>query len=207
MTTSIALAQAHHLAFTHPGQPAPLFTDLSFALHPGLNLLSGGDGRGKTSLLRLIAGELPPGAGCIVRHTDAASCSFEQPADPVHDPAQARAWLAERRSGRFAVTWRPPLEAALIDALDLTPHLDKPMSMLSTGSRRKLGLVAAAASGAALTLLDTPYAALDARSARVLSELLAEAAGDTRRAWVLADYELPAGLAGVPLAARIELGD
>lgn len=208
MLSPNALAQAHHLAYTPPGRSAPLFSELSFALTPGLSLIRGGDGRGKTSLLRLIAGELAPGAGHVVRRAEAtACCSFEQPADPAHDPVLARAWLAERRAGRCAATWLQALEIALIKVLDLSPHLDKPMFMLSTGSRRKLGLVAAAASGAALTLLDTPYAALDARSGRVLSELLAEAAESTQRAWVIADYALPAGLDGVALAALIELGD
>ncbi|WP_349741128.1 ABC transporter ATP-binding protein [Roseateles cavernae] len=207
MPAPIALLQARRLAYTHPGQSAPLFADLSFDLTPGLSLIRGGDGRGKTSLLRLIAGELAPGAGQILRSADTASCSFEQPADPVHDPVLARAWLAERRAGRFAATWLPALELGLIEGLGLSPHMDKPMFMLSTGSRRKLGLVAAAASGAALTLLDTPYAALDARSGRLLSELLAEAADSAQRAWVIADYALPAGLGGVALAALIELGD
>ena len=78
--------------------------------------------------------------------------------------------------------------------------------MLSAGSRRKLGLVAAAASDARLTLLDQPYAALDARSARLLSELLAEAAQDPHRAWVLADYALPAALQDLALATRVSLG-
>lgn len=208
MPSPNALVQAHHLAYTPPGQAVTLFRELSFALTPGLSLIRGGDGRGKTSLLRLIAGELAPGAGRLLRSAEAAACcSFEQPADPVHDPVLARAWLAERRAGRFAGSWLPALEVGLIEALDLSPHLDKPMYMLSTGSRRKLGLVAAAASGAPLTLLDTPYAALDARSGRVLSELLAEAADSKRRAWVIADYALPAGLDGIALAALIELGD
>lgn len=207
MPAPITLLQARQLAYTHPGQSAPVFADLSFALTSGLSLIRGGDGRGKTSLLRLIAGELAPGTGQIVRSTDTASCSFERPADPAHDPVLARQWLAERRSEGFAATWLSSLEATLIEALDLAPHMDKPMFMLSTGSRRKLGLVAAAASGAALTLLDTPYAALDARSGRLLSELLAEAADSAQRAWVIADYARPAGLAGVALAALIELGD
>ncbi len=208
MPSPKVLVQAHHLAYTPCGRSTPLFSELSFALTPGLSLICGGDGRGKTSLLRLIAGELAPGAGRLLRSAEAAACcSFEQPADPVHDPVLARAWLAERRAGRCAATWLAALEVALIEALDLSRHLDKPMYMLSTGSRRKLGLVAAAASGAALTLLDTPYAALDARSGRVLSELLAEAADGTQRAWVVADYALPTGLDGVALAALIELGD
>ncbi|MFN5047417.1 hypothetical protein [Roseateles sp.] len=41
----------------------------------------------------------------------------------------------------------------------------------------------------------------------MLTELLAEAAEGRERAWVLADYELPAGLTGVRLAASVDLGD
>ena len=73
----------------------------------------------------------------------------------------------------------------------------------STGSPE----AAAAASGAPLTLLDTPFAALDAASARVLADVLAEAAEDTARAWVVADHEIPAVLQGVALAGVIDLGD
>ena len=52
----------------------------------------------------------------------------------------------------------------LIQAFELTPHLEKPLYMLSTGSKRKVWLAAAFASGAAVTLLDQPFAALDKAS-------------------------------------------
>ena len=93
-----------------------------------------------------------------------------------------------------------------LDAFALRPHIDKPLYMLSTGSRRKVGLVGAAASGAALTLLDTPFAALDGPSRNVLAELLEDAAsGD--RAWLVADFERPGPLRHVALAGVIDLGD
>ena len=173
-----------------PGQDAPL----SFTLHAGLTLVRGGEGRGKTALLALIA----ENATLSVWH--------EQPADAAHDQTVARAWLDEWR-GAATGRWNDALQAALIEAFALAEHLDKPLFMLSAGSRRKLGLVGAAASGAQLTLLDVPYAALDGRSARVLSELLLDAADDEARAWVLADYALPAALEDAPLAGVIELGD
>ena len=75
--------------------------------------------------------------------------------------------------------------------------------MLSTGSRRKVWLAAAFASGAALTLLDQPFAALDKVSMGVITELLQEAAGHPERAWVVADYVAPPG---VPLAGQAQLG-
>ncbi len=187
------------LGFAPGGRP--VLDGLSFAVRPGLTLVRGGEGRGKTTLLRLMAGTLAPTAGRIERLAD--GLWFEEMADPAHDDVAVQAWLDARRA-RFP-GWNAGVAAALIDAFALGPHAAKPMFMLSTGSRRKAGLVGAAASGAALTLLDMPFAALDAPSRRVVCELLADAArGD--RAWVVADHEPAPCLDGVPLAA-IDLGD
>ena len=82
--------------------------------------------------------------------------------------------------------------------------MDKNIFMLSTGSRRKLYLAAAFASRAALTLLDTPFAALDKISIRFALTLLAEATQDSSRLWVLADYAQPEGMT---LPTMIDLGD
>ena len=180
-------------ALACPGCERPL----SFTLRPGLSLVRGGEQRGKTRLLGLIA------AAAAAR---GLSCCHADPSDPAEDETPARAWLAAQQA-RAGTRWHEAGAADLVEAFALGEHLDKRLRMLSAGSRRKLGLVAAAASGAALTLLDQPYAALDARSGRLLSELLAEAAEGRERAWVLADYELPSGLTGGALAARIELGD
>lgn len=197
-----AVLRAERLCFAHAGA-APLFDALSFALAPGLTLIRGGDGRGKTTLLRLLAGELAPSGGRLER--SAGSIWHGMPLAADCDASVAADWLAAQRARH--PEWDAAVEAALVDALALAEHLGKPLHMLSAGSRRKVGLVGAAASGASLTLLDTPYAALDARSARVLTGLLSEAAVQTGRAWVLADYAPPAGLAAAALAAVIELGD
>ena len=90
-----------------------------------------------------------------------------------------------------------------IDGLSLAPHLDKTLAMLSTGTRRKVLLVAALAADAPVTLLDQPFMALDRPSIDYLLALLAEAARHPRRAWVVADYVAPPGVA---LAGVIELG-
>jgi energy-coupling factor transporter ATP-binding protein EcfA2 len=100
--------------------------------------------------------------------------------------------------------WDEPLLDELIAGLSLTPHVEKPMYMLSTGSKRKVWLAAAFASGAAVTLLDEPFAALDKASIGLVLELLQDAADHPARAWVVADYEAPAQ---VPLVAVIALGD
>jgi ABC-type transport system involved in cytochrome c biogenesis ATPase subunit len=181
----------------------PVLSDLNFRITPGLTLVVGGDGRGKTSLLRVLAGQLQASAGTLTR--TAASVQFANPADPAQDASVSTAWLAAQRAQQPG--WSDPVAQRLLQALDLVPHAHKPLFMLSTGSRRKLALVAAAASGAALTLLDTPYAALDARSRGVVDELLNEATEDPCRAWVVADFAVPAALSAARLAGLIELGD
>jgi ABC-type multidrug transport system ATPase subunit len=88
--------------------------------------------------------------------------------------------------------WNDELLQDLADALDMHQHREKRLHMLSTGSRRKVMVLAALASGAAVTLLDQPFAALDLASIRIIQEVLHEAADHPSRAWIVADYEAPA---------------
>ncbi|MCB8749052.1 hypothetical protein LHU53_19365 [Rhodoferax sp. U2-2l] len=94
-----------------------------------------------------------------------------------------------------------PAWAELLAGLSLVEHLDKPLYMLSTGSKRK---VWQAAAFAAVTLLDDPLAVLDRASIRYVLRQLELASQHTDRALVLAQYEAPAGVA---LAQVIDLGD
>lgn len=196
-----AVLQAQGLVFRHPG--AEVFAGLSFDIGPGLAWVRGGDGRGKSTLLRLMAGLLVPTAGELRRDTE--SVWFEEATDAADHDTVAQAWLDARRA-RHA-PWDRALERRLVDAFGLGEHIAKPLFMLSTGSRRKVALVGAAACGARLTLVDAPFAALDAPSIRALTAQFVQAAADLQRTWVVADHELPAALAGVPLAAWIDLGD
>ena len=90
--------------------------------------------------------------------------------------------------------WNETLVNDLAQALDMNPHRDKRLNMLSTGSRRKVMVIAALASGAAVTLMDQPFGGLDLASIRVIKEVLREAADHPSRAWLVADYEAPSDL-------------
>ena len=195
------LIEADGLGFAYGGRP--VFGDLSFRIGPGLTLLRGGDGRGKSTLLSVLAGERAPTAGRLLRSVPTVYGPDAQ--EPSDDPLGARDWLRVRRLRHRG--WDPGIEAGLIDAFGLDEHLGKTLFMLSTGSRRKLGLVAAFASRAALVLLDTPYAGLDRPSSRRLSALLGEACADPARAVVIADHSLPEDLDASAVATIVELGD
>ena len=200
MIETNAILQASGLCFSYP--PRALFTNWSARITPGLTLLRGDDGRGKTTLLRLLAGDLMANAGVLTINGITLGAQpdeyrrqlfWQDPRTTQFDPITALDYFAALR------TPYPLLDAALLDelteGLGLTPHLAKPLYMLSTGSKRKVWLAAAFASGAAVTLLDEPFAALDKGSINFVLELLADAAQHPRRAWVMAHHEAPSGVA------------
>ena len=152
-------------------------------LSPGLVAVTGDEGTGKTRLLRSLSGDLPvPGGQALER--DALWLDLALPKRDDETPLQVWASLRPR-----CPNWNPELQQELIEALDLQEHQGKKLFMLSTGSRRKVALVGLLAAGATVTCLDQPFDALDAPSARVLREFLAEMADHPTRTWVVADYE------------------
>lgn len=149
----------------------------------GLTAVTGGERSGKTHFLRALCGELPPALGAVPQ-ADAVWLDLALPAHDAHLPHQV--WEALRTR---CVQWNETLHNELIDALKLRDHLDKKLFMLSAGSRRKVALVGLLSSGAAITCLDQPYAALDQASIRVVSAFLNDMAEHPSRSWVVADYE------------------
>lgn len=197
------LISAKGLALSYPGMD--VFKDLSFELQPGLTLIRGGDGRGKTGLLQILAGARGPASGTLHRPT--LTVHWLDPQDDRDELVVAAQWLHQRRAS-FA-DWDEAAAQRCVDEFGLADHLHKGLFMLSTGTRRKLGLVAAFACGAQLVLLDTPFAALDAKSCEVLATRLVEMARDAARAqrfWVIADYERPERVTAEALAGVVDLG-
>lgn len=165
-------------------------------LPPGLVAVTGEEGAGKTRLLRWLAGE-PAAQPAQAQLADALWLDLSLPGQDELTPHHVWAALRQR-----CPRWDLRLQEDLAQALGLQPHLGKKLSMLSTGSRRKVALVGLLASGATVTCLDQPFAALDAASAAVVRDFLAEAAEHATRTWVVADYEADPRL---PWRRRIEL--
>ena len=207
-TDRAVVLQLQALHFAYDGQPA-LAADWSASVVAGVTSLHGDTGSGKSTLLRLMAGTLPATAGRLTLagvHLDEDAKVYRRqlffcdPSTDAFDQRSARDTTALLSAGDAhfnEVRWQD-----LVDGFALAPHLDKPMYMLSTGSKRKVWLAAALASGRALVLLDEPTGALDAASTACLWRALTQLAEQDERAVVIASAER---IERVPLRGLIEL--
>lgn len=184
------------LCFSWPQQP--LFEQLSFQVPAGVSVVVGDDGVGKSTLLTLLAGAIQPQSGRMVidgvahdQHPETyrQNAFWIDPQTDAYNAITANEFL--KRQGEHFPHFDAQRIAPLVQGFSLEPHMDKPLYMLSTGSRRKVWWVAAFAANTPVVLLDQPFAALDGPSSRFLCDLLNEASGHTDRAWLLADHGVP----------------
>jgi heme exporter protein A len=145
-----------------------LFRGVSLTLGPGESaLLTGPNGIGKSSLLRLCAGLLPAFAGTVDRRGGIALTDERLALDMDLPLATALAfWAQLDRAGPDAVS-------AALDALALTRLADVPVRMLSTGQRKRAMLARVIASNTPIWLLDEPGNGLDSASTDLLGAAVA----------------------------------
>jgi heme exporter protein A len=153
-----------------------VFSGLDFAVSDGEALaVTGRNGSGKTSLLRLIAGLLAPGGGSIATEGGDAELTLPEQAHYLgHRDAQKPA-LSVMENLRF---WRDFLggdvadAAACLDRVGLSHAADLPAAYLSAGQRRRLALARLLAVRRPVWLLDEPTTALDASGQTMFAGLM-----------------------------------
>ena len=160
--------------------------------------LLGPNGSGKSTILRLLAGYLPPSAGTVcIAGVDVAMDSLGArkqvgyvPEDaPLYDGMRVAEFLhfmaaikgVAGRATRGAV-------AAAAERLDLGPVLGMPIGKLSRGYRQRVAIAQALVNDPPLLILDEPTNALDAYQVIAVRALVRSLAG--RRTVLVASHVL-----------------
>lgn len=148
--------------------------------------LVGPNGAGKTTLLKLLLGLSTPDGGTIAigTHLLDGTPGYRSAIGYMPQIARFPAHLSGRDLLRTLVALRGGTVApdvTLADAFELDDAFDRPLGLLSGGTRQKINAVLAFAFQPALLVLDEPTAGLDPAAARVLKDrvLADRAAGRT----------------------------
>ena len=142
-----------------------LFRGLSLTCEAGSAWqVTGPNGSGKTSLIRIAAGLLAPFSGSVKREGNAALLDERHALDPDRPLGEAlRFWARLDGSDRFAMA---------VETAGLTPLLPLPVRDLSTGQKKRAGIARLLLGDASIWLLDEPLNGLDADWARRVEDLM-----------------------------------
>ena len=158
-----------------------VFENLSFRASPGeALLLTGPNGSGKSSLLRLMAGLLPPAAGRLLWGDTAVADDPDAHRARLHyvghlDALKPALTVAENLAFYASLRGKPADDETLdraMAAFRLDRLADTPARFLSQGQRRRTALARVLAAPAPLWLLDEPTLALDDASLAALAAVL-----------------------------------
>ncbi len=137
----------------------------------------GPNGCGKTTLIKLLVGELEPGAGTVRRGTKLLPAYFDQQREQL-DPAASVADNVTGGGDTVIIDGQPRhVSGYLRDFLFPPERLNAPVSMLSGGERNRLLLARLFAKPSNLLIMDEPTNDLDAETLELLEELVADYAG------------------------------
>jgi len=144
----------------------------------------GRNGAGKTTLLRALVGMLPFDSGILEVEVDGKKWSHADPRTTVF--IAERQTLAESLTGwqhlrvyeglnaLIDVAVDADLRMKLIEGFGLEEHLDKPVSKMSKGTRRKVELVAAVSSEVPLVVADELAEGVDVPSMYAFEKVIRE---------------------------------
>jgi ABC-2 type transport system ATP-binding protein len=159
---------------------------VSFAIKEGEVIgLLGPNGSGKSTILRVLAGYMPPSAGNVrIAGVDVVADSLAARGRVGYVPEDAPLYDGMRVGGRAA---RGAVDAAA-ERLELGPVLGMPIGKLSRGYRQRVAIAQALVNDPPLLILDEPTNALDAYQVIAVRALIRSLAG--RRTVLVASHVL-----------------
>jgi heme exporter protein A len=158
-----------------------LFRNLNFELATGEALLvRGGNGHGKTSLLRILCGLSVPADGMVRWHGESISQAHEQYGRDMAYIGHANGIkddLTPLENLRFAAALGgreldSGTAIAALERVGLSRCLDFPARVLSFGQRRRVALAGLMTAGALLWILDEPLTGLDVQGVAMVEQMI-----------------------------------
>jgi ATP-binding cassette subfamily F protein uup len=169
--------EAKHV--THSFGAATLIRDFSARIMRSDRIgIIGPNGCGKTTLIRLLVGELEPTSGAIKRGTNLMPAYFDQQREQLDPTASIMDNVTGGSGDTVTIDGQARhVSGYLRDFLFPPERLNAPVSMLSGGERNRLLLARLFARPSNLLVMDEPTNDLDAETLELLEEMVAEYAG------------------------------
>ncbi len=148
-----------NVTFRYPGADAAVFEDLSFQMTgPGFHALFGPSGVGKTSIARLLIGELDGTQGQLTtRDIDHILYSYNLERLP--------GWSAVgKHLERVSKPSQKVQKAQLAELFGMTPFLDSRFSQLSLGQKNRINLIRYLLQDFQMLIMDESLANVDERT-------------------------------------------
>ena len=153
-----------------------VFVGLNFSLSGGEALVvTGRNGAGKSSLLRMIAGLVHIAGGRLELDGGEADASIGEQSHYVGHQDSVKPSLTVGENLKFWARYLGAIESTIdsaLQAVELAPLADLPAAYLSAGQRRRLSIARLVAVPRPLWLLDEPTSALDVPSQNRLADLM-----------------------------------
>lgn len=165
---------AENLACSRGGRE--VFAGLNFSLAGGEALVvTGRNGAGKSSLLRMIAGLIRASAGHLALTGGEDEATLAEHAHYLGHLDAVKPALSVAENLRFWMDYLGTKQGeigAALAAVDLSLLTGLPAAYLSAGQKRRLSIARLLAAPRPIWLLDEPTSALDAPSQKRLAELM-----------------------------------
>ncbi len=169
--------EAEHVSMSFGA--APVIRDFSVRIQRGDRIgIIGPNGCGKTTLIKLLVGELEPTSGSIKRGTKLRIAYYDQQRDQLNPAASIMDNVTGGSGDSVVIDGKPRhVSGYLRDFLFPPERLQAPVSMLSGGERNRLLLARLFARPSNLLVMDEPTNDLDTDTLDLLEELVSQYAG------------------------------